>query len=232
MKKPRKQSKRTTVKQVQATEDKPFVMPTVAVKPDTDDGPIEHDGLSIRQRSFVEAITGPAYSNASKAAEIAGYASENRNALYVTASRLLSSAKIQEAIASALARKRPPEWAHERLLELAGASMRNFLSMDENGLPKLDWDKAFASGGIGQVREWREEALKLEGSPVEVIKRSFKLHDPAPALATLLKLSGQLIERHNVSVSTDLSNLPEDDLHRLRDILSRANGARPVDSGN
>jgi len=185
--------KSITKKRVQATEDKPFDLPKVEVQAEIDEDAWGDDGLTIRQRSFVEALIGPAAGNATKAAQMAGYRDDNYAALAVTASENLKKPNVQEAIALALARRRmTPEWAQERLLEISSASMRNFVSIDEKGRLSVDWKKAAEAGAIGQIREIREDVIDTGGGSVEVIKRSFKLHDVVGALRTVLQLSGLL----------------------------------------
>lgn len=190
-----KKRKVSTKKFVRQTEDKPYV-PNVKVEPDVDDGPFGGDGLSVRMRAFVDAITGPAAGNATKAAEMAGYASENRNALFVTACRVLSNAKVQEAISHAFAKRNmTPEWAKNRLMDMVQADMRNFLSLGDDGQPKLDFVKAGAAGALGQVREYKEEGFSTgSGEPV-IVKRTIKLHDPTSAINTLLRLLNLINDR-------------------------------------
>jgi hypothetical protein len=70
---------RITKKRVQATENLPApVIPQVEVRPERDDEPWDEEGLTIRQRLFVDKLTGEAGGNATQAAELAGYSSENR----------------------------------------------------------------------------------------------------------------------------------------------------------
>jgi phage terminase small subunit len=215
--------KRITTKAVQETENLP--LPPVEIKPEVDDEAWDSDGLTVRQRAFVEALVGPAGGNATKAAEMAGYAAENRLTLAATASENLRKPYVQEALARALARRRmSPEWAQERLLELASASMRNFAHV-ENGDLVIDWDKAAAIGAIGQIGEVTEEVLKTEGT-AKVIKRKFKLHNPKGALETILKLTGllkdELLVKAQVHHTFDLSRLSDDELRNLRETLAKA----------
>lgn len=237
----KKPSKRITTKAVQASEDKPYTLPKVDVKPDVDTDGFGNDGLTVRQRLFVDALIGPAGGNATKAAEMAGYASENRNALAVTACRLLGNAKVQEAIAHAHARLRDtPEWARASLVEIASASMANFLTVGEDGKPFIDWTRAAEMGAIGQVREYREEVAEIDGKPVVVNKRSFKLHDALKARETLLKLHGKLTDQvhHSGSVThthaIDLRNCKDEELETLARIArdSRARAGIPLTGRN
>jgi phage terminase small subunit len=189
--------KRITVKLVQSTENlPPPVIPTVLIKPEVDEDSWGEDGLTIRQRAFVQAITGPAAGNATKAAEMAGYMAENYNSLKVTASRLLTYANVQEAISHVFAqRKMTPEWAVSAITDIASASMANFLSVGDDGRPVFDWAKAAAAGAIGHVREYKEDGIEGSGEgsvDQAIIKRSFKLYDKQRALETVLKMHGLL----------------------------------------
>jgi phage terminase small subunit len=223
----KKSSGRTTAKKVQANEDKPFV-PTIAIKPEVDEGEWDADGLTVRNRSFVDALVGPAGGNASKAAEMAGYNCENRNSLRATASEILTKPNVARAIALALAKRRlTPEWAKNRLADIAGADMNNFMVTatddDGNAYPKIDFERAAALGALGQIREYDPEKGKI------------RLHDPTPALVTILKLFGLITDKHEhnqsgaIQLQFDLSKLNDDELRFLREIRLRAT---PVPSGN
>jgi len=184
--------KNLTTRKVQATEKKPYVVPDVECKPEEDNDPCGDDGLTTKQRSFVSAITGPAIGNATKAAEMAGYASENRKSLWATASRTLSMVKVQEAISHAWARKRNnPEWTRNQIIESASISMSNFLTIGEDGDPITDFNKAAAMGAIGQIREIEQTVLDDgEGGRPKILKFKFKLHDRTAAQALLAKMQG------------------------------------------
>lgn len=189
--------KRVTAKQVQATEDKPFIpQQQVPVGPEIDDDdPCGEEGLSIRRKLFVEYITGEALGNASRSAKLAGYSDSNRHVLDQTASRLLRFVEIQQAIARRLAsRLLKPDAIRQRIAELAGATMANFLRVGADGKPEMDWAAAAAAGAIGQVREYTEEGIEGSGAPV-VFKRKFKIQDPIRALELLAKVQGLINDR-------------------------------------
>lgn len=199
-----KRGKKIAKRQVQSTEDAKFI-PKVEAKPEIDCDPVEDDGLTLRQREFVKAITGPARGNATRAAEMAGYASENRNALKATASELLAKPCVQEAISHALAAKRAtPEWAKSSLIDLAASSMQNFVTVDANGEARIDFAKAAAAGALGQIKEYREEVLKIGDSPVGTIKRTIKIHDRTAALGLLLKFHGLVTDFGNAGSAKEL----------------------------
>lgn len=194
--------KRVSTKQVQETEK----LPPPAKVPDVppagaeidDDEDVEPDGLTVRRRAFVEAITGKARGNATRAAEMAGYAAENRLSLFATASRLLSFVTVQRAIARKLAAENMgPEGTRAGIAELADANMANFIRIGPDGEPFMDWTQAAAAGAIGQVREWTEDGFQDgSGKPV-IVKRKIKLYDRLKALELQAKLNGQLVEKHD-----------------------------------
>jgi hypothetical protein len=185
---------------------------------EVDDGPFDHGGLSIRQQQFVAAIVGPAQGNATKAAQLAGYRSDNRVALASTAYENLRKPQIQEAIAHALAAKRATaEWAKASLVDLASSSMHNFLSVDARGNASIDFKKAAAAGALGQIKEYREEGVDTGNGKVRIIKRTIKLHDPTAALITLLKLHRLLKDGKEVLPSPPPANARQFDMSWLRE---------------
>jgi phage terminase small subunit len=192
--------KRTTTKRVQATENLPprAPVPDVPVKAEVDEEGYEPKRLlTVRQRLFVEALIGPAGGNATKAAEMAGYKSDNRNALYVTACETLRIPKVQEAIRLAIARlKDSPEWARASLVDLASSSMENFVTVDdETGEMKLDPIKARDAAALGQIKKFRQRLIPgRDGAPNEM-DVTIEIHDRTSALQTLLKLDGKLVDR-------------------------------------
>jgi Terminase small subunit len=185
--------RRVTKKMVQETERKPLVPDLGAVEPEIDNDDCADDGLTVKQRLFVAAITGPARGNATRAAELAGYRADNRRTLGVTASENLKKPCIQEAIALALARKKAdPEWARATLIDLAQSSLTNFVSVGEDGEPKLDFKKAAAAGALGQLKEFIAEILPGEDGEQKIIKCKIKVHDRTAAVGMLLRLHGLL----------------------------------------
>lgn len=230
----KKPAKRVTAKRVQATENKPFDLPNVEFRAEGETEPADDSGLTTRQRKFVMALAGPATS-AREAAAMAGYGTDNVKALDATASRLLTYVKVQEALAAALAAKRAtPEWCKNRLIELAAASMRNFIKILPDGSMDIDWQRANEAGAIGEVAQVDEEVLKTMGD-AKVIKRKIKLFSPIPALQTLLKLSGQLKDEAKIEltgpnggpVKTETTH--KLDYERFADLyLKRTAGGKPA----
>lgn len=228
-----KKRKNITAKAVQATENRP--LPEVQPKPEVDEDPWGNDGLTIRQRLFVKAILGTAGGNASKAAEMAGYSAENRNALRVTAHRVLTHANVQRAVAHRLASMlASPEWVRLNLVSIASSSMANFLTRDENGRFVTDLDKAAAIGALGQIREIKEESLKVGDSPATIIKQTIKLHDATAANIALAKLYGLIVEKHEHSGPgggpIEATVKIQSDLERCADEFDRF-ARRPVGDG-
>ncbi len=196
-----KKRKRTTTKAVQQMEDVKFV-PKVDAVPETDDGPFDNDGLSLRQRAFVDAIVGPAAGVSSRAAQMAGYADSNRNTLDATASRTLRNAKVQEAISAALAKKRAtPEWAKNRLIEIAASSMASVLDFDDKWHASVDFRKVCEMGALGQIKEFTADVLPGTDGKSEVIRCKIKVHDPIPALGIIMKLSGHLKDEAKIELT-------------------------------
>lgn len=167
-------------------------LPNVEVKPEDDcEEDTDNDGLTIRRRMFVEAITGPATGNATKAARMAGYADSNSKSLGATAARLLGFVSIQKAIARTMASRRlDPQSVKIGIAEIATSDMSNFLRV-EDGQPVFDWNAAAAAGAIGQIKEWVDEGHDAGDGPV-IIKRKFKIHDRLRALELLAKINGLL----------------------------------------
>lgn len=210
--------KRITKKLVQATENLPVKdLPKVAIRPEVDDDDQVDDGLTIRQRLFVEALAGPARGNATKAAEMAGYNASNRNSLCATASENLRKPMIQRALAHALAKlSASPEWAINQAFYNARVSMADFLVVGDDGQPVFDWKKAAASGAIGQIREYKEDGIVTgDDEGPAVIKRSFKLIDSQKALDTVLKLHGVLVDKSEVKVKADVAHSISEPMKKL-----------------
>jgi phage terminase small subunit len=190
---------RTTTKKVQASENRPA--PELTFRPETDDEPWDADCLTLKQKLFVEYYVGKAHGNASKAARLAGYASENDKALRVTAIDTRDLPNVQKAIARALAAKRgsDPDSVRLGIVEIASASAADYLSRD----PKtdklvMDLEKLAETGMLGCVSEIREEGFE-DGNEVVIVKRKLKLYDRLKALELLAKMNGQFIERRDIT---------------------------------
>jgi hypothetical protein len=221
-----KRKKSITTKRVQATENQPAPKPAqvVAFPVEPDSEPWDDEGLTRRQKLFVLALAGPAAGVGWPPAQMAGYRDDNYDSLKVTASQILTYPNVQAAVAREMARKlMTPEWATNRLFELASSSMRNFLSVDAEGNMSVDWKKAAEAGAIGQIAEINEQVMETE-SGIRAVSRKFKLHSPVKALETILKLTGRLVDTKNVNLKVDLTKLSDDELTTLRTIHEKLGG--------
>lgn len=200
-------------------------------KPEADSDAWGTDGLTHRQRLFVEHYFAAAGGNATKAAELAGYASDNRVALASTAYENLRKPQVQRAMAAKAAKlQQGPEFATNRLVELAQSTMANFLSPGParaDGTPgdlQLDLDKAAAMGALGQLREYKEERVDLgDDSPGILVKRTVKIHDPLPAVALLMKFHGLIVERSQMTLNAPAieGDMPDEEMLYLYLISKR-----------
>ena len=230
-----KRSKRTTTKAVQATENlPPPPVPAVEMKPEVDETPWDGEGLTEKQRAFVDALIGPAAGNATQAARMAGYRDDNYNSLRATASENLTKPNVQRYLAAARARKRlSPEWVRDRLGELAGTTMADFMVVRDGKL-EIDWGAASLAGAIGQVKEVTEDILPGGDGKDEVIRRRMKLHNPIPALAVMAKVEGLITERiehsGNVKHTHDVQPAMEK-LLATPDMLAHARALRSAGTG-
>jgi hypothetical protein len=161
----------------------------------------DKDGLTMLQRAFVEAITGPAKGNAAESARLAGYDTDG-SGFSTIGCRNLNVPAIQRAIAvKILEGKDTPEWARASLMEIAATSMTNFLSVDERGNEHWDWKKAHAAGAIGQIRKYKKTVWRNKKTGIEEKSQSeVELYDRAAAVDTLMKLLGMV----------DASNMPRE----------------------
>lgn len=205
-----------TTKRVQVMEETPYIPSHLDVKAEDDtEEDTDSDGLTFRRRAFVDAITGPAFGNATKAARIAGYSDSNRRVLENTASFLLGILGVQRAIRNRLAdAQMGAEDTRRAIAAYASADMSAFVTVDEDGEPQIDWKKAAAAGHIGDVKEIREEGIKGDGT-FDVVKRTFKLRDPMPALALLAKMHGLVKDIPQGGVTVNVYQMSDDDLVRI-----------------
>lgn len=190
--------KRTTAKRVEAADKKPFI-PEVPVTIEADDAPWGDDGMTPRQRAFVEAYLGPAGGNGARAAERAGYRSDNIKSLAATASRLLTCANVQRALERKIGEKfGSPEDVRRSISAIATGNAADYLEPDANGKLVISLEKLAAAGMLGLLHEIKEEGFQA-GEVVTIVKRKLKLYDKLRALELLAKLNGQLVEQHKHS---------------------------------
>lgn len=198
--KPKARAKAVTAKRVVEADAAPIKdLPTVEVKAEHDDEAWGEDGLTPRMRLFVEALIGPAGGVATRAAEMAGYASDNNNALRATASRLLTTANIQRAIERAVAgRFGDAEDVRRSVAAIANGNAADYLEYGPDGKLGISLDKLAAAGMLGLLHEVKEEGFQA-GQTVVIIKRKLKLYDKLRALELLGKLNGQFVERKDIT---------------------------------
>lgn len=188
--------KRTTAKRVEAENKRPIELPKIDAKAEVDEDAWGGDGLTPRQRAFVEAYLGPAGGVATKAAELCGYRSDNINSLRVTASRLLTYANVQRALERKIGEKfGSPEDVVRSVSAIATGNAADYLEPDERGKLVVSLEKLAAAGMLGLLHEVREEGFQA-GETVTIVKRKLKLYDKLKALELLAKLNGQLINEH------------------------------------
>jgi hypothetical protein len=214
----RKASKRITDKAVQASEERPFTLPTIEAKPEVDEEPWGNDGLTGKQRMFVAAYIGPAAGNATKAAEMAGYKSDNRNSLYVTAHDTLRNPKVQEAIAHAFARQcDSPEWLRASILDMARVNMAHFAHADGNGWFTVDAQVAQDAAALGQIKEIHSKVLPGgEDTKAEIIEQRVKLHDRVACLTLAAKVMGMIVEKSETKLSGTVTHE-----HKVQEAMSQ-----------
>lgn len=200
----KKPGKRITKKAVQDAERVP--VPEITPSAEPEDGAWDADGLTVKRLMFAKAYVGEAGGNASKAAEMAGYRSDNRISLAVTAHKLLNDPHVSRAIAIRLATSlanMDGDALRGALSRLAHADLANFVTVDADGCPRLDFLKARDAAAIGQLREFKAEGIvDPAGGPLgglRPFKVSIKTHDPKPAIELLAKMAGLLIDRKDIT---------------------------------
>jgi hypothetical protein len=205
--KPLKQ-RRITDKAVRESEDlPPPVVGTIAPpEPEADDDPWGEDGLNYRQRMFVKYFVGEAAGRPSRAAEMAGYKSDNRNCLKVTAFRTLHRPNVQRAIEREIGKRfGSAEDIRSSVAAIANGNAADYLSPDSTGKLVVDLDKLAEGGMLGLIHEYRDEGFDTSSGPV-VIKRKLKLYDKLRALEILAKIKGYLPqEQPGVNVNVNVT---------------------------
>lgn len=184
-------------------------IPSLAVKPSAGSDQLDDladDGLTPRQRAFVEAYLGVAGFSPATAAEIAGYSSASRNALRVAGHRLLMNVNVQRAIRARLMRcSLTREAVLERIAILASASLADVfeVSAGPDGEPEFRIDLAAAArvGALGLIRDYTETEDR-QGN----ITRTVKLHDPFRYLMILARHVGLI--GNGRDKAADIANEP------------------------
>lgn len=157
------------------------------------------DGLTLKQRLFVDAYTGPAAGSVKEAAYMAGYGGggkkgERTHAHYVAGDRTLRLPHVQEAIAHALAKqKMSEEWTKLTLFELANCNLGNFVDITEDGdWLKFNFRKAMATGSMRQLKSFDSKNGKIS------------VHDPIAALTILAKFYNMIRDTVPDETANDL----------------------------
>lgn len=169
------------------------------------------DGLTWRQKMFVEAYLGPARLNATEAARMAGYSATSRQSLKVQGYRLLTNAAVQSRVRARLNQIAPTrETLLERIGVLAGSDMSDLFAVREvNGNVEvvLDLVRAAERGALGLLRECKQ--IPTDNGVIHVVKT----HDPAKYLEMLAKHVGLLAGGAN-DIPTDAAprKLSDDEL--------------------
>lgn len=144
------------------------------------DDEAQADGLTIRQRLFVEAITGKHLGNATRAAIAAGY---SEKAARQTAYDLLNRPHVARAVAHTLARRNQGEaFIINELTAIATTSFDQLLRVTPDGKIVFDWQQAVEWAALGAIKE-------LSFDPVTGEPR-VKLHDRVRALEVLARIYG------------------------------------------
>jgi hypothetical protein len=182
---------RTTVKRVQDSEDRPFTPPgTIVHHAEPDDDAPGDEQLTPKQRRFVEAYVGPAAFNGAKAAEMAGYRSDNRESLTVTASENLRKPNVSRALARRLAATRlDPGRTMQRVAELAFSNIGEVLKRGEDGRWRPDLDKAAEYAALGAIRKFKVTETDAD------VRYEIEMHDSGPMLGLLAKIHGMVVEK-------------------------------------
>lgn len=195
---PRKR-KAITEKSVQSTEDKPFDLPQVEHKAESDNCPWDDNRLTLKERRFVHFYLGQAAGNATSAAELAGYNANNRVTLAVTASEILRKPYVQQHLEQEIGKGfGSPEQITRSLATIAQGAAA-FLVKREDGQWGYDLDAMAAAGLLGLVKELEVDEVKIADSPAVVVKQKIKLYDRMKALELLAKINGQFIERRELT---------------------------------
>jgi phage terminase small subunit len=173
-------------------------LPQIDFHAEGDDEGYDADGMKPRWVAFVNAYCGEAGGIAWRAAEIAGYNASNSNSIRTTASRLLTNANIQRAIARRMAERfGTPDDVKHSIAEIARGNAADYVEWNEHGQMQISLEKLAASGQMGLIHEIREKGIDSGGGSIVVIERKLKLYDKLRALELLAKINGQLRETVN-----------------------------------
>lgn len=150
--------------------------------------------LSPKEELFVYELLQRGVRSGSDAAIAAGYAVKSAR---VQASRMLTRANIQRAIRERLdAAQIEADDVLRRLVEHATGSMADFIAIDKDGLPGLDFRQARKLGKLGLVKKFKH-TREVRGSGDDMTTKDtyeVELYDAQAAL-TLLGKHHRLFDR-------------------------------------
>ncbi len=167
MPRPKKQPPVPDTAPVQSTTPSPEDQKAIArldlltITAEEETGEVQANFLTLRQQAFVLAITGPAFMNQAKAAEMAGYNSANRQNLHLCANRNMNNPWVRKAIEQIMRRKgrEDPDWMDNEVYALATTSMADCgdyvfdpVTGEATGF-KLNWQKIMESGAISAATD-------------------------------------------------------------------------------
>ncbi len=180
------------------------------------------DGLTPRQKLFIEAYLGPARLNASKAAKLAGYSAKSPSSLRLQASRLLANACVQSRVRARLAGMGVDRTLIlERIGLLAGSTMADMLEPDRKGEYRLSLRRAAEAGALGLIRKYTEEP------GAKGMTRKVEIHDPGKYLELLAKHTGIIGDEGAMDrerAADDPGNWP---IERIRDYYAQRGWPMP-----
>lgn len=165
------------------------------------------EDLTGKQRMFVEYYLAQGNWNATKAAQMAGYAVPRQEG-----SRLLSNADIQAAIRERVAQAAmAADEVLYRLAEQARGTLDDFIDEERNA---VNLDRARERGAMHLLKEYAcEEVMEFAGRdqpPTKVRKSRIKLHDAQAALIQLGRHHGLFTDRTDLTFNgkriSDLSD--------------------------
>lgn len=168
--------------------------------------------LSNKRQAFVEEYLRTW--NATEAARRANYAQP-----HVQGSRLLENVGIRAEISARLAEKAvSADEVIVRIGEHARGTMADFLDIAEDGSARIDLRKAELAGKLHLIKSFSD-------SPRTGVK--IDLYDAQAALGLLAKAHGAFIERLQVDVRRDVSELTDEELANI--IRSRSGAGEAPD---
>lgn len=156
-----------------------------------------------RQRLFVKYYLGDAKLNGAEAARLAGYSEHTAKEI---ATENLAKPHIKAAIDAHTAQIISKAEVVQRLADIARLSLDDFMS-SSGGLPRLDWDKAKASGKLELIRKIKITEESIEVEPL----------DKQGALNTLAKMHGLLLDRQEITGANGAPLMPTVYLPEVKD---------------